>query len=407
MSTHPHAPGGSGLIPLTALTASPDPQEAYRRLRGQHGAITRVELEPGVDAWLVTSWDEICRVVRDDRLFSRNPENWGAWQDKTIAPDSGLGPMMFPRANAYFRDGAEHHRLRQPLDDGISGLDQRAMRESVTGIARGVLTDFSRRGKADLVGEYAALVPLLAVASLFGIDMARGRELQRALVSMFASGAGAQAANQVFEQIIGDVIRAHRQAPAPDLTTAFLQHGNLRDHSEVAQSMVLMISGGYETTVTWIARSLLLMLSDKRFLGRLGGWRPSVDDALEEVLWRDPPMANMPARYALADCEVAGQPVRRGDALILGLAAAGNDPAIHVDDEWTELGNRSYLAWSAGPHGCPAQVPARIITRAAVESALAGLPGLRLDGTDADTAPRPSPWTRCPASIPVIFTPVT
>jgi cytochrome P450 len=166
-----------------------------------------------------------------------------------------------------------------------------------------------------------------------------------------------------------------------------------------------MISAGYETTTTWIAQALRLMLSDPRFLGRLGGWRPGVDDALDEVLWRDPPMANMPARYALRDTELAGQLVKRGDALILGLMAANNDPEVHADDPWTELGNRSHLAWSTGPHACPAQVPARIITRAAVDTALSLLPGIQLAVPADQLTPRPSPWTRCPTTLPVHFTP--
>jgi cytochrome P450 len=246
---------------------------------------------------------------------------------------------------------------------------------------------------------------MLAVANLFGLDVAYGHELQRALIAMFGSGEDSQAGSRRFEEIIGGAMQSNKNAPADNLTTVFLNHPNLRDDAEVAQSMVLMISAGYETTTTWIAQALRLMLTDPRFRGRLGGWRPGVDDALDEVLWRDPPMANMPARYAVRDTELAGRLIRRGDALILGLEAANSDPRIHVSDPWTELGNRSHLAWSTGPHACPAQIPARIITRAAVDTALSLLPGIRLAVPARHLIPRPSPWTRCPSTLPVLFTP--
>jgi cytochrome P450 len=397
--------GADGLTPLVATTTSPDPQRAFERLRREWGAVAPVELEPGVNAWLVMGWKEICHVVRHERLFSRNPRNWRAWQEQTVAPDSGLGPMMFPRDNAYFFDGVDHHRLRTPLDDGIAHLDQRRTRRSVTKMCADLIAGFATRGSADLVSEYAAIVPMLAVANLFGLDAAHGRELQGALIALFGSGDDSHAENRTLEEIIGGAMQAHKQAAAHDLTTLFLNHPNLRDDSEVAQSMVLMISAGYETTTTWIAQALRLMLTDPRFLGRLGGWRPGVDEALDEVLWRDPPMANMPARYALRDTEVGDRPIQRGDALILGFMAANNDPDVHVDDPWTEFGNRSHLAWSTGPHACPAKVPARIITRAAVDTALSLLPGIRLEVPPEQLAPRPSPWTRCPASLPVLFTP--
>jgi cytochrome P450 len=395
-----------GLIPLVDITTSPDLRGAYERVRQQWGVVAPVELEPGVTAWLVLGWEEICHVVRRERLFSRNPRNWRAWQEQTVALDSGLGPMMFPRDNAYFFDGVDHHRLRTPLDDGIAGIDQRAMRRSVTRMCADLIATFADRGHADLVSEYAAVIPMLAVTNLFGLDTSYGHELQRALIALFGSGDDAQAGSRRFEEIIGGAMQANRAAPADNLTTVFLNHPSLRDDSEIAQSMVLMISAGYETTTTWIAQALRLMLTDPRFRGRLGGWRPGVDDALDEVLWREPPMANMPARYAMRDTDLAGRIVRRGDALILGLAAANSDPRIHVSDPWTELGNRSHLAWSTGPHACPARVPARIITRAAVDAALSLLPGIRLAVPVGELTPRPSPWTRCPLTLPVRFTPV-
>ena len=410
MSTETSSPGAAdlnaeGLTPLTDITTGPDPQIVYERLWREWGVVAPVELEPGVNAWLVMGWEEICQVVRRERLFSRNPRNWRAWQEQAVALDSGLGPMMFPRDNAYFFDGVDHHRLRTPLDDGIAHIDQRQLRRSVNQMCADLIADFAARGRADLVGEYAAVIPMLAVAHLFGLDVAHGRELQRALIALFGSGEDSQAGNRKFEEIIGGAMIAHKQTPVDDLTTVFLHHPNLRDDGEVAQSMVLMISAGYETTTTWIAQALRLMLTDPRFRGRLGGWRPGVDDALDEVLWREPPMANMPARYALRDTELAGRPIQQGDALILGLSAANNDPRVHVRDPWTELGNRSHLAWSTGPHACPAQIPARIITRAAVDTVLSLLPGIRLAVPAEQLTPQPSPWTRCPARLPVLFTP--
>jgi len=159
--------------------------------------------------------------------------------------------------------------------------------------------------------------------------------------------------------------------------------------------------------MAWIAQTLRLMLTDARFAGRVRGGRLGVDDALDEVLWRDPPQANLPARFALRDVELAGQPVAAGDALILGLAAANADPRVHSSDLWNEIGNRSHLSWSAGPHGCPAHVPARIIAKSAVESALHLLPDIHLTVPAEEIVLIPSPWNRCPASLPVAFTPTT
>jgi cytochrome P450 len=245
---------------------------------------------------------------------------------------------------------------------------------------------------------------MFVVAGMFGLDVALGHELRMCLLAMFGSGADSQAGNKRLEEILTDAVRARYTAPADDLTSAFVSHPNLHGHFEIMQSMAGMISLGYGTTTSWIAQALRLMLTDPRFAGRLRGGRLGVDDALDEVLWRDPPMANMPARFAMRDTELAGQPIQRGDALVLALAAANADPRVHVDDMWIEHGNRSHLAWSTGPHACPAHIPARIIARAAVETALHMLPDIRLAVPAGDIRLIPSPWTRCPASLPVTFT---
>jgi cytochrome P450 len=395
----------TGLTPIIETTAAPDPQTVYRELQERWGAVAPVELEPGVPAWLVMGHHEICQVVRNEQLFSRDPNNWRLFTDGVVAPDSGLGPMMFPRENAYFSDGEKHRRLRGPLDDGLESLDEHRMARFIRATCTDLIRDFEQQGKADLVSDYAAVVPMLTVAGFFGIGREQGHELRAALIALFSSAEDSQPAAHNLERILSGTMNARRNVPTDDLTTAFLRHPNLHNDFEIQQSIVLMISAGYETTTSWIAQTLRLMLTDPRFAGRMRGGRLGIDDALDEVLWRDPPMSNMPARYALVDCELAGAHIQRGDALILGLSAANNDPRVHTDDSWLEVGNRSHLAWSAGPHACPAQRPGRMITRIAVDTALHRLHDVSLAIPADEVMLLPSPWTRCPASLPVRFTP--
>jgi cytochrome P450 len=347
----------------------------------------------------------VLTVSRQERLFSCDPHHWRAWQDKEVAPDSGLGPLMFPRESAHFVDTSEHRRLRAPLDEGIARIDQRRLRRRVETMSAEIIATFAEEGTADLLINYSALISMLAVADLFGLDVARGRDLRDVVIALVAADSVAQAAYEQFEEILAAALRSRRNAPPDDLTASFLSHPNLHNEQEVLQAMVVMIFASYGATTTWIAQTLALMITDPRFAGRLRGGRMGVDDALDEVLWRDPPMANMPARYALTDTELAGAQIRRGDALILGLGAANNDPQVHTGDPAIELGNRAHLAWGTGPHACPAQVPARLITRTAVHTALNLLPDLRLALPAGEVPMHPSPWARCPATLPVHFAP--
>ncbi|WP_019811938.1 cytochrome P450 [Saccharomonospora halophila] len=391
------------LMPLSATTNCADPQSAYSELRARWGQVAPVELEPGIPGWLVLGHPEICNVARNERLFSRDPHNWRMYYEGIVSPDSGLGPMMFPRDNAYFADGDKHRRLRAPIEDALEGMPEHQLAGMVRQTCTDLIGRFVDRGAGDLVADYAAVIPMLVVGRMFGFGMDQAEEFRQGLLALFGSGEDSQAGNRRVEEMLNEIIHARRAEPAADVTSAFLDSGNLRDDYEIEQSMVLMVSAGYETTMTWIAQTLRLMLTDDRFGGRLRGGRLGLDEALDEVLWRDPPMTNMPARYALADCDLAGRRIDRGDALILGFAAANADSRVHSGDPWLEVGNRSYLAYSTGPHTCPAQRTSRIITRIAVDTALHLLHDVVVAVPAEQITPIPSPWTRCPASLPVRF----
>jgi cytochrome P450 len=166
--------------------------------------------------------------------------------------------------------------------------------------------------------------------------------------------------------------------------------------------MVVAICAANEMLVTWIAATLRRMLTDPRYTGRVTGVRRGLDDALDETLWSEPPVANLPARYAVTDCTLGEVRIRAGDAIVMGLAAANDDPRVRTTDDLFEANNRSHLSFGVGPHACPARRPGRLVVKIAVESLMERL-DLRL--TDPDVTWAPSPWSRYPAVLPVAFTP--
>lgn len=270
MSTPPpgcpaHVRHGGGPLSLPSVVGSPDPRAVYRELREQWGNVAEVELEPGVRAWLVMGYRELLTITRQEQIFSRDARNWRDLNEGVVSPHSGLIPMMGWRANVIGADGPEHRRLRKPLDDGIARMDQRRVRREVEALCTELIAAFSERGSADLVNEYATIVPMLSLASLFGLDSTEGRELLDALIALFGSADDSQAGNRDFEQILLDTVRERRRNPTDDMTTVFIDHPNLHNEAERLQSIVVMISAGNETVTAWISHTLRLMLTDPRF----------------------------------------------------------------------------------------------------------------------------------------------
>ena len=72
-------------------------------------------------------------------------------------------------------------------------------------------------------------------------------------------------------------------------------------------TLVVLMGAGTEPQQNLIANALRLLLSDDRFAGDLSGGSLPVEDALDEVLWTDPPMANYAVHYPVRDVTVRGR----------------------------------------------------------------------------------------------------
>jgi hypothetical protein len=106
--------------------------------------------------------------------------------------------------------------------------------------------------------------------------------------------------------------------------------------------------------------------------------------------------------YPRHDVVYEGTLLRAGDPLVVSLAAANTDPALMSSQR---TGNRAHLAWSAGPHTCPAQGPARLIAAVAIEKLLDRIPDIELTVPVEELRWRPGPFHRALAALPVRFPP--
>lgn len=392
-------------ILLNGAAVADDPHGLYARLRAEHGPVAPVELEPGVEAWLILGYQELLTVARDEERFSKDSRRWRALTEGRVPPNSALLPMMGWRPTLLYADGDTHVRLRGAVSEALDRIDQQGLRTLVQRNATELIEQWCETGRADLVSEYARHLPPRVFTRLLGVPDSTGPRLIDAIALFVASGKDSVRAGKEFEAVLTDLVRRKKTEPGEDLASWLLSHPAGLTDAEVLHHLVVILVAGNETTLNWTANTLRLILTDDRFRNSMHGGSFTVSDALEEVLWRDPPTQNFPGRWATRDTLLAGRRIRAGDALIFGLAAANADPAVRPADTARTLGNRSHLAWGAGRHSCPAQSPARIIAHSAVETVLRLLPDIALDADPAELTWRPSPWSRALTALPVHFTP--
>ncbi|MFJ6211783.1 cytochrome P450 [Streptomyces sp. NPDC092296] len=407
----PAAPAGcpahAGAVELNSLQFQQKTAELYRELRRVHGAVAPVALDGGVPAWLVLGYREVHYVTSNDQLFARDSRRWHAWD--SIPADWPLLPYVGYQPSVLFTEGPEHRRRSGAISDALGAVDQFELQTVCERIADTLIDAFVGSGEADLMADYAHQLPLLAIVRMCGLPDSEVDDLVHDLTVSLDAGEGDDpvAAYQRVQDRIQRLVEAKHRRPGPDVPSRLLAHSAGLTDEQIVQDLISVIAAAQQPTANWIGNTLRLMLTDERFSVTLSGGRRSVGQALNEVLWEDTPTQNFIGRWAAQDTELAGRRIRRGDLLVLGLAAANTDPQVRPDAAAGAAGNQAHLSFSHGEHQCPYPAPelAEVIAKAAVEVLLDRLPDVVV-AVDAESLVwRPSIWMRGLESLPVEFTP--
>ncbi|MFJ9349087.1 cytochrome P450 [Streptomyces sp. NPDC101237] len=386
-----------GNVPLHGTEFGSDPESTYTRLRSL-GPSAPVEIAPGVDVELVTSYDASLYILQNPTLFVRDSRRWNALNEGRVPADSPALPMMGYRPNALFSDGAAHARLRQAVTDSLATVDQGRLVRLTQQSADYLISRFSSDalGQAELMSAYAQPLPLLVFGDLFGCPPEIGDRVIAGITGIFQ---GTPGADQTLGGALAELIALKRREPGEDLTTRLMVHSARLTDEEVLHQLVTLLSGGTAPLSASIGTSTALYLNDDWPTGL------PVEDAVVKTLWNYAPIANYAGHYPTQDVELGDRTLRAGDPVLISFAAANTDPRLTEHRE--KLSSKAHLAFGAGPHACPAKDPAFMIAATAVESLLNRLPDVETRVPFKDLAWVPTPWSRSLVTVPIRYTPRT
>nr|WP_079124367.1 cytochrome P450 [Streptomyces sp. NBRC 110611] len=405
MTGHPQAapPEAQPLVKLYGPEFAADPHRIYAQLR-QYGALAPVEIAPDVTAMLVTDYRAALDLLHDDSTWSKDSREWMA----TVPEDSPVMPMLGWRPNVFFNDGPAHDRYRDVIVDSFKLVEPHELRARVHHAADSLIQRFGARGEAELIGEYARLLPLLMFNNLFGMPDSYSERLVAALAGMLEGNSPeeAAAANEAYTNYIMELVGSKKAERGADLTSWYMDHPNGLSDEEVVHQIILTMGAGNEPLANLIGNALSRMLSDDRYYNTLSGGALTAQDAINEVLWNDPPLTNYSAHYPVRDVFFHGTWVRRGQLVMVSYAAC-NSQYDTGSPAATGSGGGSHLAWAAGPHACPVQRHALLIATTAIERLTAWLSDIELAVDASELRWRNGAFHRALTSLPARFTPIT
>ena len=381
-------------VRLDTPSFAADPHRAYEGMR-RHGPLVPIELSPGVPATLVIGYQVAMQILNDEAHFPADPRRW----EKTAPADSPMLPMLGYRQNALRTAGVEHERYRRTIIAALDTVDMHRVHGAVARAADVLINDFCERGTADLRTDYAYPLTFRVLSELMGFPEDAAAEAYHGMAAML-EGVGAEEGQQRFVEALIGVVERKRAEPGDDLTSELLQHPDGLDAMEMVNQAALLFSMGTEPTCNLILNALLLLMTDEQYGGEVLSGAMATRDAIDAVLFEDPPLANWCVSYPRQPQLIGDVWLPADQPVVISLAACNNDPSIAGGDR---RGNRSHLAWGGGPHGCPAQTLARTIASQAVDLLLDALPDIRSKVAAQQLPWRQGQFHRALAALPVEF----
>jgi len=403
-------------VNIAAAEFKADSFPFYRRMRAE-APVSRVTLPDRQTAWLVTRYDDVVAVLKDER-FAKNPFHVLSKEQLAASPwlVKLLRPLFMPLAQTMLNlDPPDHTRLRALVQQAFSPRLVEVMRGRIEALAQELFDRVAERGGTDLVADYALPIPTTIIAEMLGVPVEDRQKFHRwssTMLSADASRFGLMwAAPSIFRfmRYLRRFIAKRRARLSDDLTSALSsakEAGGQFSDDELLSMILLLIVAGHETTVNLIASGMLALLEHPDQLELLRSDPQLIKPAVEELLRFTAPVEIATERFAGEDLELAGVTIAKGDVVLAAIASANRDESQFANPDTLDITREpnKHLAFGYGIHFCLGASLARLEAQIAINTLLARTKNLRLAVEPSALRWRSGLVLRGLKALPVTFT---
>ncbi len=362
-----------------------DPHPFYRALRERDP----IHRSRPADGWVISRYADVLAVL-GDRSFSSDERNLRR-RDRYLRRRRLAGlpdPYEEDRATLLRMDAPDHTRLRNLVSKAFTPRAVEAMRPRIEEVVDELLAPISRRRHTELVGDFAAPFPVVVIAEMLGVpsaDRERFRHWSDEVVRTLGDNTlederAAEVAMRELGEYFAKIAEERRAAPRDDLLSALVaaeEHGDRLSQNELFAILVLLLVAGNETTTKLICNAVVALLRNPEQLELLRAEPKRVAGSMDEFVRYDGPV-QLTSRMVLEDREFRGERLRRGQQLVLLIAAANRDPEQFEHPDRLDVAREHvrHLGFGHGTHFCLGAQLARLEAGLALEALVTRLPGL-------------------------------
>ncbi|WP_435598411.1 cytochrome P450 family protein [Streptomyces anulatus] len=353
------------MSPTDVLVLDPKARDRVaedRELRSR-GPVARVDLL-GLEAWAVSHPAYLKRLLTDNRVskdprrhypdFEQTVQRWPLW-------------LWIAVENMFTAYGADHRALRKLVGPAFNHRRTQVMRPVIQEITDRLLARMLAKEKAgavvDLRADFAQQLPMDVIHHLMGMPVEWQKAMAEPVSKVFSTSLDMAAALKNGEDLaalLTDFIEYKRKHPGDDLTTDLIRARdgeNRLSEKQLVDTLILVFSAGYETTVGLIVNTHRNLLTHPRQLEIVRRNPEVMGAAVHETLRRDASVAFLPLRYAVKaiDLPEAGVRIEKHQPIVAAYSAAGRHADVFDQPDVFDVlrpNASSHLAFGHGTHMC-------------------------------------------------------
>jgi cytochrome P450 len=372
-------------VDVTSATFKANPFPYYAQLRAQ-APVFPVTLPSKQRAWLVTRYDDVLSVLKDER-FAKDRRN--ALTSEQLKKSPWVPPMFKPlERNMLDLDSPDHTRLRALVHKAFTQRMVEQMSDQIQYLTNDLLDAAEPKGGMDLIADFALPLPLTIIGRVLGVPAKDNAKFHRWSKTMISAGTNRNLfvlipSIMAFMRYMKKLIKERREYPKDDLVTALVQAKDGSDQlseDEILAMIFLLLVAGHETTVNLIGSGTLALLEHPDQLVMLRSEPTLIKTAIEELLRFVCPVEMATERYTCEDITIAGTTIPRGELVMAVIGSANRDERYFDNPDLLDITrkNNKHLAFGQGTHYCLGAPLARLEGRIAVSTLVQRMPNLRL-----------------------------
>ena len=327
-----------------------NPQPMYKELRE---AMPVMPLDDfGV---VLTRKAEIDEALRHPELFSSNID---AVDLQNVRP---LIPLQI--------DPPDHKKYRKLLDPILAPRAMALLEDQVTELVNDLIDRFIEAGEVDFAAQFSVPFPSQVFLTLLGLpldELPLFLKMKDGIIRphlVVGSQHGSEEsvayqreiANSIYDYF-NKTLDEREIEPQDDLLSQFLEaevEGEKLTREDILDICFLFLIAGLDTVSATLDCMFGYLVHHPEQRDQIVADPSIIPAVIEELLrWETPVMGV--ARVALSDTELAGCPIKAGDAVMIMLGSANTDDAEFEDAEVVRFDREvnRHLAFGGGVHRC-------------------------------------------------------